>query len=160
VTQLWAGVDCGKARHHCVVIGAAGKRLLSRRVTNDEPGLLALIAGVTALGDQVTWAVDLPDGGAALLIGLLVAAGQPVLRGNLHRPKRYHRGLNRVCYASAMISLTCSPASRRFFDRTRAEGNKHAQAVLALARRRVNVLWALIRDNRTYQATPPLRAAA
>jgi hypothetical protein len=45
-----------------------------------------------------------------------------------------------------MISLTCSPESRRFYDRKRAEGKKHAQAVLALARRRVNVLWALIRD--------------
>lgn len=79
MTRIWAGVDCGKAHHHCVVIDAAGKRLLSRRVTNDEPDLLALIADVTALGDQVTWAVDLPDGGAALLIGLLVASDQPVL---------------------------------------------------------------------------------
>ena len=397
MTQIWAGVDCGKAHHHCVVIDSGGKRLLSRRVANDEPDLLALIADVRAQGDQVTWAVDLPDGGAALLLGLLVAADQPVLylpgravnrasgayrgegktdardaaviadqarmrrdlqplrpgdeittelklltarradlvadrtrvinrlrgllasifpaldraledltlagplvllsgyqtpaairaagpagleawlrerkvrnagkiaalaaaaaarqqialpgeqlaaqmiaalagevmalgeqvkatdklvedrfhrhqlaevitsmpgigtvlgaeflaatggdmdffatpdrlaafaglapapwdsgriRGNLHRPKRYHRGLNRVFYASAMISLTCCPESRRFYDRKRAEGKKHPQAVLALARRRVNVLWALIRENRAYQPAPPLHAAA
>jgi transposase len=82
------------------------------------------------------------------------------IRGNLHRPRRYHRGLNRVFYYSAMISITCCPESRRFYDRKRAEGKKHTQAVLALARRRVNVLWALIRDNRPYQATPPLPAAA
>lgn len=34
-------------------------------------------------------------------------------------------------------------------------GRKHTQAVLALARRRVNVLRALIRDKRAYQAAPP-----
>jgi transposase len=394
MARVWAGVDAGKAHHHCVVIDADGKRLLSRRVANDEPGLVGLITDVTGLAGEITWAIDLPDGGAALLIGLLLDRGQDLLyipgravnraaagyrgegktdardaaviadqarmrrdlqplrpgdeltaelklltghradlvadrtrvinrlrslltsifpaleralsdlrasgplillagyqtpaairaageqgleawlrerkvrnagklaaaasaaaarqhavlpaqdmtarliaavtrevmalneqirdldkliedrfhrhelapviesmpgigpllgaeflaatggdmsffgtpdrlaafaglapaprdsgrvRGNLHRPQRYHRGLNRVFYHSAMVSITCAPESRRFYDRKRAEGKKHTQAVLALARRRVNVLWALIRDNRTYQATPPGR---
>jgi transposase len=82
------------------------------------------------------------------------------IRGNLHRPDRYHRGLNRVFYHSAMVSITCSEESRAFYDRKRAEGKKHTQAVLALARKRVNVLWALIRDKRTYQARPPRHATA
>jgi len=55
-------------------------------------------------------------------------------------------------YYSAMISIRTCPESRRFYDRKRAEGKKHNQAVLALARRRVNVLWALLRDNRSYHA--------
>lgn len=80
--------------------------------------------------------------------------------GNLHRPQRYNRALQRVFYTSALISIQCSPDSRRFYDRKRAEGKRHTQAVLALARRRINVLWALLRDGRTYQSTPPLAAAA
>lgn len=36
---IWAGIDVGKAHHHCVVIDETGKRLLSRRVANDEPEL-------------------------------------------------------------------------------------------------------------------------
>jgi transposase len=397
MTRIWAGVDAGKAHHHCVVIDGGGQRLLSRRVANDEPELAALIGDVTALGDQVTWAVDQPEGGAALLIGLLVAGDQELLyipgravnrasdsyrgegktdardaaviadqarmrrdlqplrpgdeiitelkiltarrgdlvadrtrvinrlrglltsifpaldqaladltttgplvlltryqtpaairaagpaglegwlrerkvrnagklaaraagaaarqhielpgqaltaqmiaalagevmalnqqiretdkliegrfhrhklapmieslpgigillgaeflaatggdmaffatpdrlaafaglapaprdsgriRGNLQRPRYYHRGLNRVFYTSALISITCCPDSRRYYNRKRAEGKKHIPAVLALARRRVNVLWALLRDNRPYQPTPPLPAAA
>lgn len=44
--QIWAGVDIGKTHHHCVVLDAEGKRLLSRRVLNDEPELLALLAEV------------------------------------------------------------------------------------------------------------------
>ena len=43
--KLWAGIDAGKAHHHCVVIDADGNRLLSQRVPNDEPALLELIAG-------------------------------------------------------------------------------------------------------------------
>jgi hypothetical protein len=47
--QAWAGVDVGKEHHHCVVIDAEGRRLLSRRVANDEAVLLALISDVTGL---------------------------------------------------------------------------------------------------------------
>ena len=78
MSKVWAGVDAGKTHHHCVVIDDQGRRLLSRRVANDEPELEALIADVPALG-EVTWAADMPGGGAALLIGLLAAAGQPLL---------------------------------------------------------------------------------
>lgn len=80
--------------------------------------------------------------------------------GNLHRPQRYHRRLQRVFYASALFSIRRDPNSRAFYDRKRAEGKRHVQAVLALARRRVNVLWALIRDRRCYQVTPPVTSAA
>lgn len=80
--------------------------------------------------------------------------------GNLHRPRRYNRALQRVLYTSALISIRCCPESRRFYDRKRAEGKRHTQAVLALARRRVNVLWALLRDGRPYQAPPPTTATA
>lgn len=79
--------------------------------------------------------------------------------GNLHRPRRYNRMLNRVFYTSAMVSISCNPDSRAFYDRKRAEGKKHTQAVLALARRRVNVLWALLRDDRAYTQPAPATTA-
>jgi len=393
--QIWAGIDAGKTHHHCVVIDAAGSRVLSRRVANDEPELLRLLTDVLELG-EVTWAIDLADGAAALLIAVLVGQDQPLLyisgrtvnrasgayrgqgktdardaaiiadqarmrrdlnplrpgdnitvelklltarrtdlvcdrtrvinrlraqltgifpalegaldltntgplvlltgyqtpaalrrtgqarlqtwlrnrkvrsaaelaqaairaaerqhttlpgqqlaaeliatqarevmaldeqikqtdqliegrfhrheladvitslpgiatilgaellaitggdmnlfgtpdrlaglaglaptpwdsgriRGNLHRPQHYHRGLQRVFYQSALISIRTCPESRQFYDRKRAEGKRHSQAVLALARRRVNVLWALLRDRRCYQPTPPVVNAA
>jgi transposase len=79
--QLWAGIDAGKSDHHCSVIDVDGKRLLSQRVTNDESTLLELIGVVAALadGEEVTWAIDLNGGGAALLITLLIAADQRLL---------------------------------------------------------------------------------
>jgi transposase len=80
--------------------------------------------------------------------------------GHLRRPQRYHRRLQRVFYTSALVSTWSDPNSRQFYERKRTEGKSHTQAILALARRRVNVLWALIRDQRCYQVTPPVTAAA
>lgn len=80
--------------------------------------------------------------------------------GNLHRPRRYHRGLLRAMYLSAMVSLKCCPASKAYYDRKRNEGKSHKQALLALARRRVNVLWAMIRDGEYYQPAQPAAATA
>nr|WP_303715311.1 transposase [Kutzneria buriramensis]WKX15861.1 transposase [Kutzneria buriramensis] len=75
--------------------------------------------------------------------------------GNLHRPRHYHRGLQRIFYMSALMSVRYAPNSQTYYDRKRADGKRHTQAVIALARRRVNVLWALIRDRRLYGVTPP-----
>ncbi|MER6091831.1 IS110 family transposase [Streptomyces bluensis] len=396
VPEIWAGMDIGKEHHHCVVINADGERLLSRRVRNDETELLELLGDVLAISDDALWAVDLNHGGAALLIGLLVAHDQPVayltglmvhrasatyrgegktdakdafviadqarvrrdlgllrpgdeiavdlrtlttrrldlvfdrtrqinrlraqlleifpalercleltkrgpvtlltgyqtpaairragakrienwlknrkvrsaaalakaaveaadaqhtalpgeklaaamvvrlakgvmaldeeiaeldaliearfrahphaevilslpgmgprlgaefiaatggdletfgsadrlagfaglapqprdsgrVSGNLRRPRRYHRGLLRTMYLSAMVSLRTCPASKTYYDRKRREGKGHKQALLALARRRVNVLWAMIRDGQYFHASPPVAAAA
>ena len=49
LAKLWAGIDAGKAHHHCVVIDADGNRLLSQKIPNDEPALLELIAAVLKL---------------------------------------------------------------------------------------------------------------
>ncbi|WP_247204321.1 IS110 family transposase [Streptomyces sp. AgN23] len=293
MAQIWAGTGIGKTHHHCVVLTAQGERLLSRRVLNDEPELLALLADVLALGQDVAWAVDVADGMAALWINVLLNHGQhlvyipglavnrasagyrgmgrtdakdatviadqarmrrdltvllpddehaielrvltsrrtglnadrtrrvnrlrgqlfrdhgladviasmpgigPLLgaeflaatagdmsrygtadrlaslagvsplprdsgnvSGNLHRPRRYHRGLQRVFYTSAPISIRGCDDSRRFYERKRSEGKRHTQAVLALARRRVNVLWALIRDGQCYQSNLRVTSAA
>lgn len=396
MTHIWAGIDAGKGHHHCVAIDDTGKRLLSRRVPNDEQDLVQLLTDVLALGDEVTWGIDLLDGGAPLMITLLVNHGQQVLyipgrtvnrasegyrgagktdakdaaiiadqarirrdltplrandqliaelklltghrqdlvedrtrlvnrlrghlteifpglervldltnigplvllstfqtprslrrfdvdqladwlrerkvrrarqiaaaaveaaerqhtivpgenvvadmvrsvaqqvlsltariaeidelivqrfrdhkdaevivsmpgigpllgaeflaatggdmsafgtpdrlaafagvapvprdsgkiSGNLHRPQRYNRLLQRVFYTSALVSIRCCDESRRFYDRKRTEGKRHSQAVMALARRRVNVLWALIRDGRCYAVEPPIKIAA
>ncbi|MET7354769.1 IS110 family transposase [Streptomyces mirabilis] len=75
--------------------------------------------------------------------------------GNLRRPSRYSRRLLRMFYLSAQVAALHCPQSKTFYQRKRAEGKSHKQAVLALARRRLNVLWALIRDHRTFEAVTP-----
>lgn len=81
MTCIWAGIDAGKADHHCVAIDDAGRQVLSRRVANDEAALAALIADVTALAgdDDVLWAIDMHDGLAALVLAMLVDHRQTVV---------------------------------------------------------------------------------
>ncbi|WP_030691142.1 IS110 family transposase [Streptomyces globisporus] len=82
------------------------------------------------------------------------------VNGNMRRPHRYHRGLLRTMYLSAMASLKSCPASKTYYQRKRSEGKGHKQALLALARRRINVLWAMIRDSQCYHVAPPVTSAA
>lgn len=75
--------------------------------------------------------------------------------GNLHRPMRYSRSLRHVFYLSAQTSMMRAGPNRDYYLKKRAHGATHTQAVIALARRRIDVLWALIRENRTWTAAPP-----
>lgn len=87
---------------------------------------------------------------------LAAAAGvAPVLRQSgkmrfLRRPTGGNRGLKRVFYQSAFCSLA-HPDSKAFYDRKRREGKHHHQAVIALARRRINVLWAVLHTRKPFQ---------
>lgn len=81
--------------------------------------------------------------------------------GNLRTPKRYSRRLRRVMYMSALTAIRCDADSRSYYQRKRNEGKRPIPATICLARRRTNVLYALIRDNRTWQPdSPPITTTA
>ena len=91
----------------------------------------------------------------AAYAGLVPAAQDSGKRvGNRRRMRGGNKVLKRVFYQSAFASLRGSPHSRAFYDRKRREGKKHTQALIALARRRVNVLWAMLRDETTFEIPP------
>jgi transposase len=93
---------------------------------------------------------------------LAAAAGlAPVLRQSgkvrfQRRPSGGNKDLKRVFYQSAFCSLH-SPDSRAFYARKRREGKRHHQALLALARRRIDVLWAILHSRQPFQ--PHYKAA-
>jgi hypothetical protein len=77
------------------------------------------------------------------------------------RPPR----LRRVFSLSAQTSIMREGPNPDYYLTKRTEGCKHVQAVIALARRRVDVLWALLRDGRAFASihpspTPLKRASA
>jgi transposase len=75
--------------------------------------------------------------------------------GRLHTPRRYSGRLRRVMYMSALTAIRCDPHSRAYYQRKREQGKQPIPATICLARRRANVLYALIRDNRTWQPDSP-----
>jgi transposase len=77
--KVWAGVDAGKEFHWAHVLDASGRKLLSRKVENDEADVLRLIGEALSLAQKVVWAVDQPGGGATLLLALLWERDQEVL---------------------------------------------------------------------------------
>ena len=78
--------------------------------------------------------------------------------GRHRRPHRYNRQLRRVMYLSALNSIRYCPESKTYFEKKKSEGKRGTTAVMALARRRTNVLWALVRDNRTWTPSAQLHS--
>jgi transposase len=120
------------------------------------PGLGPLLGAeflVATGGDLAAFATS---GRLASYAGLVpVPQDSGRVTGNLRRPTRYNRRLRRVFYMAALSSLKIDGPSRTYYLRKRGERRIHTQAVLALARRLVDVLWALLRDHRKFTLTAP-----
>ncbi|MBR7838732.1 IS110 family transposase [Actinospica durhamensis] len=64
-------------------------------------------------------------------------------------PRRGNRLLKRAFFLAAFASLA-DPASRAYYDRKIAEGKRHNQALICLARRRSDVIFAMLRNGTFY----------
>jgi transposase len=115
------------------------------------PGIGTLLGAefVVEVGDLSAFAG--PDALAAYagLVPVPRDSGKRV--GNMRRMRGGNKVLKRLFYQAAFASLRAAPESRAFYDRKRLEGKKHHQALLALARRRVNVLRAMLRDETVFK---------
>jgi transposase len=78
------------------------------------------------------------------------------IRGE-HPSRRGNKILKRALFLSAFAALR-DPISRTYYDRKIAQGKRHNQALIALARRRCDVLFAMLRDGTLYQADHTLAA--
>lgn len=113
---------------------AVGVRTAARIITEvtgkhfETAGHLASYAGLT----PVTWRS-----------GTSIRGDHPSRKGN--------KVLKRALFLSAFAALKY-PDSRAYYDRKRAEKKKHNQALIALARRRCDVLFAMLRDGAFYSA--------
>jgi transposase len=141
------------------VLNARLRRHPQAKILTSLPGIGVLLAAefLVAVGDLASFA---SANHLAAYAGLAPVAWDSGRRsGALRRPQRYNRILLRVFYLSALISAQRPGLSRDYYQRKRREGKGHVQAVLALARRRVSVLWALLRDNRPFTPVPPAEPA-
>ncbi len=78
------------------------------------------------------------------------------IRGE-HPPRSGNKQFKRAFFLAAFAALH-EPTSRAFYARKRAEGKKHNAALICLARRRCDVLFAMLRDNQPYQPQVPAAA--
>jgi transposase len=80
------------------------------------------------------------------------------IRGE-HPARSGNKQLKRAFFLAAFAALA-DPVSRAYYDRKRAQGKRHNAALICLARRRCDVLFAMLRDQKPYQARPTRHALA
>jgi len=122
------------------------------RILTSLPGMGPILGAefLVAVGDLCAFENADQLAAYAGLVPAVHDSGKRV--GNNKRMRGGNKILKRVFYQSAFSSLRASAESRTFYDRKRAEGKRHTQALIALSRRRVNVVWAMLRDGTTFVA--------
>jgi transposase len=139
-------------------------RWLKVRGARKSQELAEIVRSLPGMGTIFTaeFLAEVGDAGRFLSADSLAAAAGlvPVRResgksGFQRRAKRGNRVLKRLLYWSAFRCAVTHPPSRAFYLRKRSEGKSHLQAVIALARRRVNVLYAMLRDGELYRQPAP-----
>jgi len=160
-----------------IVRELAAEALATRKRIKD---LDTRIEGVLEVHPDAALIRSLPGMGATLTAEFLAEAGgtdrfptgdqlasaaglAPVLRQSgkvryLQRATAGNKALKRVFYQSAFCAIQKDPTSRAFYDRKRTEGKRHHQALIALARRRINVLHAILRTRQPYRTNHPTAA--
>lgn len=74
-----------------------------------------------------------------------------------HPARTGNRRLKRAFFLAAFAALS-DPISGTQYDKKKAEGKKHNAALICPARRRCDVLFAMLRNKTFYQAPKPLAA--
>jgi len=81
----------------------------------------------------------------------------------LRRKGKRPKCVNARCQAAMMTCIvrhkSCVPESQAYYDRKRAEGKTHNQAVRALGRHLVRVIWRMLKNEREYEVRTQSKAA-
>jgi transposase len=118
------------------------------------PGMGAILTAefVAAVGDIARFRSADAMAAAAGLAPVLRQSGKSRA---LRRAFGGDKALKRVFFQSAFCAVTTrDPISTAFYARKRREGKRHNQAIIALARRRVTVLWSMLRHRKPFEPIP------
>ncbi|MFR9481206.1 IS110 family transposase [Corynebacterium amycolatum] len=71
-----------------------------------------------------------------------------------------NKRLKNALFYSAFAVIRSHEPTRRYYQRKRAEGKRHNAAVICLARRRCNVIYAMLKNKEFFREIPPRPVAA
>lgn len=114
-------------------------------------GFRTAIKILTIVGDGSAFATAAHLASYAGLAPVTRRSGSSI-RGESHTQRGNH-ALKSALFLSAFASLA-DPVSRSYYDRKRAGGKRHNAALICLARRRLDVLYAMLRDKQPYRLNP------
>ena len=167
--KIRAGQASDKAA--CASLGRV-LRLLQREIENIEIAIAKCIAASKDLADRAALLrtapgvgpvsasallAEMPELGTltprqvAALAGLAPMARDSGLRTGKRRIGGGRKGLRDVLYMAGLSAAQNDPCLRAFSDRLRANGKAPKQAIIAVTRKLLIILNAMIRENRPYQ---------
>ena len=91
----------------------------------------------------------------AAYAGLAPVDRQSGRTATTHKPHGGNHRLKNALFTAAFIATQHDPDARAYYQRKRAEGKRHNAAVICLARRRCNIILAMLKTETPYQAPHP-----
>lgn len=102
-------------------------------------------------GEMGTLARFATEGALALYAGMAPLDHSSGITRGTKRPRQVNTRMKAALMIATVRHMACVPASRQYYDKKRAEGKKHNQAVRALGRHLVRVIWSMLKQDRNYQ---------
>jgi transposase len=127
---------------------AQGSEIARRLSTIDGFGKTSIAELAGEIGTQRRFA---GEASLALYLGMSPLTRQSGLLSSTRSPRQVNRRAKAAMMTAVARHMECVPQSRAYYDRKRAEGKSHNQAVRALGRHMVRVIWAMLRDERDYE---------
>jgi transposase len=91
------------------------------------------------------------EAGLALYTGMAALDNSSGKKTGARTPRQVNTRAKAAMMVAIARHLPHVPASRAYYDKKRAEGKKHNQAIRALGRQMIRVIWALVKHEREYE---------
>ena len=122
---------------------------IARRLTTiDGFGKTSIAELAGEIGTQRRFAAE---ASLALYVGMSPLTHESGKMSSTRSPRQVNRRAKAAMMTAVARHMECAPQSKAYYDRKRAEGKTHNQAVRALGRHMVRVIWAMLRDHRDYE---------
>lgn len=122
---------------------------LARRL-DSLPGFGATCSAELA-GEIGTPARFATEASLALYLGMATLDHSSGERQGTKRPRQVNTRAKAAMMTAVARHVACVPQSRAYYDKKRAQGKKHNQAIRATGRHLVRVMWAMIKQDRDYE---------
>ncbi len=126
-----------------------------REVLISMPGVRTKTAStiLLAIGDASTFPTAGHLAAYAGIAPVTRRSGKSI-RGE-HPARSGNKQLKNALFRSAWVASNCDPESAAYYQRKRAQGKKHNAAIISLARRRCDVIFAMLKTGSLYQPRNP-----
>jgi len=91
------------------------------------------------------------EGSLALYLGMAVLDNSSGTSQGSKQSKHVNKRCKKAMMTAVARHIAMTPESKKYYDRKRAEGKKHNQAIRSLGRHMVRVLWSMLKTNRDYE---------